>query len=222
MHMPEVGCQTGGPLLDIQALAVPPQQGADGESVPQIMQARAPRIRPPPEVDLPEQLHERRLQRVLHDPSAPLGEEVGRIEGMRAETVALQRGVRQGQPGGLVNGKAAGLAELGVSDRQHAADEIDIVPVKAQRLGRAHPGDSQERQERGTRAGPQAGASAEPLRRTDQVGDLLCTVDIRSCATMPGREQSLRAKVLNSPVSDVGRTLWYLRPTAWFTDLATI
>ena len=42
MHIPEAGHQTGCPLLDIQALAVPPQQGADGESVPQIMQARAP------------------------------------------------------------------------------------------------------------------------------------------------------------------------------------
>lgn len=39
MHMPEAGCQTGRPLLDVQALAVPPQQGFDGESVPQIMQA---------------------------------------------------------------------------------------------------------------------------------------------------------------------------------------
>ena len=39
MQMPEVGCQTGGPLLDVQALAVPPQQGFDGESVTQVMQA---------------------------------------------------------------------------------------------------------------------------------------------------------------------------------------
>ncbi len=36
MHMPEVSCQTGGLLLDIQTLAVPPQQGANGESVPVI------------------------------------------------------------------------------------------------------------------------------------------------------------------------------------------
>ncbi len=177
MHMPEVGCQPGCSLLDVQALPVPPQQGSDGESVPQIMQAGPPRIRPFAQADLPGQLHERLLQRVLHDPGAPLGKEEGQIEGMRAETIALQRIVRQGLARGLVNGQAAGLAELGVSDRQHAADEIDVVPVESQRLGRAHPGDGQERQERGVGAGPQAGASAQPLRRTDQVGDLLCTVD---------------------------------------------
>ena len=96
MHMPEAGCQTGGPLLDVQALAVPPQQGFDGESVTEVMQAVPPRIRPLPQSDLPGQLHERLLQRVLHDPGAPLGEEEGRIEGMRAESVALQRMVRQG------------------------------------------------------------------------------------------------------------------------------
>ena len=56
--------------------------------MPQIIQARAPRIRPRPQADLPGQLHKRLLQRVLHDPSAPLGEEEGRIEGMRAETIS--------------------------------------------------------------------------------------------------------------------------------------
>ena len=107
-----------------------------------------------------------------------------------------------------MNGQAAGFAELGVSDRQYAADEIDIVPVESQRLGRAHPGDSQERPERGVGAGPQPGASAQPLRRTDQVGDLFDTVDTRGCATMPGREQSLGrnfvARVLRAGVTCEG------------------
>ena len=86
---------------------------------------------------------------------------------LRDTTVALQRKVRQDLARGFVNGQAAGFAELGVSDRQHADDEIDIVPVESERLGRAHPGDSQERQERGVGAGPRGGASAQPLCRTD-------------------------------------------------------
>ena len=107
MHMPEVGCQTGGLLLDIQTLAVPPQQGAEGEAVAKIVQARAPRIRPVPQADLLRQLHERLLQRVLRDPGAALGEEEGRIDGMRAEAIALCRIVGQSLARGLVNGQAA-------------------------------------------------------------------------------------------------------------------
>ena len=70
-------------MLDIDALAVPAQQRADGETVAQIMQARAVGIRRAPQADLAGQLYEGLLEGVLRDSGASLGEEKSRLAGER-------------------------------------------------------------------------------------------------------------------------------------------
>ena len=89
--MPEVGRETGDLALDIESVAVPSQQRADGESMAQVVQARAAGIRRTSQADLSGQLHERPVQRPVRDPGSTLGEEEARAERMGAEAIALRR-----------------------------------------------------------------------------------------------------------------------------------
>ncbi|MCY4597390.1 MAG: hypothetical protein OXC19_21635 [Bryobacterales bacterium] len=156
----------------------------------QIVEARAAGIRRAAQADLPGQLHERLLQGVLHDPGAALGQEEGRATGLRAPLIALRGVGFQRLRRRLVNGHQPRLAELALADGQNALVEIDVVPVKAQRLGGAHPAGGEQRQQRGVGARAEPGASGQPPCRFDQVGDLVVTVDVRDCAARLGGEQT--------------------------------
>ena len=54
--MPEVGGQTGQMVLDIDPVAVPPQQRLDSKSLAQVMQTGTAGIRRPAQADFPGQL----------------------------------------------------------------------------------------------------------------------------------------------------------------------
>ena len=90
--------------LDVEAFAVPAQQRVDGESMANVVKARATGLRWASQADLPRELHEGLAERGGCDPGAMLGEKEGWISGMRAETITLVLIRSQRLASRLVNG----------------------------------------------------------------------------------------------------------------------
>ena len=92
--------------------------------------------------------------------------------------------------GARVQRNLSGLAELGLSDPQHAAGQVDVVAVQAQRLADAQPGHRQQ-PDQGLEGGrPQR--RAELAGRGHQRGDVGIGIQVGHGPVRSGWEQAWR------------------------------
>jgi hypothetical protein len=95
-----------------------------------------------------------------------------------------------------MHGELAGLAELALEDRDQVALMVDVLPVEADRLADAHPGDRQQPDQRAHRGG--AVRRRDHRRSGHQRADLGAGVEIGHRASRPLRQQILRDQLVGA------------------------
>jgi site-specific DNA recombinase len=142
--MAQVGAQPGQASLDIDAVAIPAQDGAHGETVPCVVDAGPAPVRAWREPGAAQQARERLLNGPVDQPSTRRGHEETRRRRRTSRPVAQRCVAAQRIDGAGMKCQLPALRELGVPDDQHAVVPVEVIAVESNQLCDPGPGHHQQ------------------------------------------------------------------------------
>lgn len=123
--------------FDIDPPAIPAEKRPDGEAVPEVVHARPGVIARTSQPDLARQAPEDTMNILMQQSTTALGDKEVRATARSQMSITPLGVAEQGLTGRRVQGHEARLAELALSNRQHALVEVDVAALQADRFGQA-------------------------------------------------------------------------------------